>query len=95
MARSITARTRAAGGILMARVAFAYSVSNAKLDAHVWNPIVEARPQDLDWPASPGGPLIRRAGIALWGEFPAAWLAEDDPCAMAAVLLNGLVGVLV
>lgn len=79
----------------MVRVAFAYRVSNAELAAAVSHPMVEAWPQAQDWPASPGGPLIRRAGIALRGEFSAAWLAKDDPCSLAAVLLDGLIGVLV
>jgi hypothetical protein len=29
------------------------------------------------------------------GEFRAAWLAKDDPCSLAAVLLDALIGVLV
>lgn len=79
----------------MVRVAFAYRVSNAELAAPVSHPLAEAWPQAQDWPASPGGPLIRRAGIAVRGEFRAAWLAKDDPCSLAAVLLDGLLGVLV
>src|SRR4051812_44361195 len=81
------------GGVVSS-LTMRYHISNADLDTTETFAGLTAEPAPTDWAVLRGAAPVRRSGMNIHARMNAAWRASDDPCALLAATVEGLVSVL-